>query len=136
MGYAEWEHKSTPTYVNDRVCIIGDAAHATSPWQGAGAGMVIEDAFILGHLIGNISSTGEINAAFGAFDAIRRPRCQQIIDAGRETGRLFCGQDEAAGLNPGKLGEAIGRRFGLVGGLQLKPHKAEALATMRTLLSG
>ncbi|KAK8001661.1 FAD/NAD(P)-binding domain-containing protein [Apiospora marii] len=136
MGYAEWEHKSTPTYANNRVCIVGDAAHATSPWQGAGAGMVIEDAFILGHLIGNISSTREINAAFRAFDAIRRPRCQRVIDAGRETGRLFCGQDETAGLNPAKLGEALGRTFAHVGGLELKPHREDALETMRTLLRG
>ncbi|KAK8047889.1 FAD/NAD(P)-binding domain-containing protein [Apiospora saccharicola] len=135
MGYAEWEHKSTPTYANNRVCIIGDAAHATSPWQGAGAGMVIEDAFILGHLIGNISSAEDINAAFSTFDAVRRPRCQRVIDAGRETGRLFCGQDEVAGLNPAKLGEALGRTFAHVGGLELKTHKEEALAGMRILLS-
>ncbi|KAK6829490.1 hypothetical protein PG987_010074 [Apiospora arundinis] len=92
-----------PTYANNRVCIIGDAAHATSPWQGAGAGLVIEDAFILGRLIADISSVGEINAAFRAFDAIRRPRCQRVIDAGRETGRLFCGQHETAGLDPERL---------------------------------
>ncbi|KAK8080942.1 hypothetical protein PG997_008760, partial [Apiospora hydei] len=134
-GYAVWEHKSTPTYANNRVCIIGDAAHATTPWQGHGAGLVVEDAFILGHLLGNISSIGEINAAFRAFDVIRRPRCQRIIDAGRETGLLFCGQDEAVGLNPERLNEALGRTFAHVGGLELEPHKEEALEKMRTLLS-
>ncbi|KAK6860431.1 FAD/NAD(P)-binding domain-containing protein [Apiospora arundinis] len=135
-GYAQWEHKSTPTYANNRVCVIGDAAHATSPWQGAGAGLVIEDAFILGHLIGNISSISEINAAFRAFDAVRRPRCQRVINAGRETGRLFCGQHEIAGLDPEKLNEALGCTFAHVGGLQLQAHKDEALGIMRTLLSG
>ncbi|KAK7955145.1 salicylate hydroxylase [Apiospora saccharicola] len=105
------------------------------PGKGAGAGMVIEDAFILGHLIGNISSAEDINAAFSTFDAVRRPRCQRVIDAGRETGRLFCGQDEVAGLNPAKLGEALGRTFAHVGGLELKTHKEEALAGMRILLS-
>ncbi|KAK8124243.1 uncharacterized protein PG998_000002 [Apiospora kogelbergensis] len=126
-GYAEWEHKSTPMYANNRVCIIGDAAHATTPWQGAGAGLAIEDAFILGHLAGSISSTVEINAAFRAFDAVRRPRCQEVIDAGRETGRLFCGQDEYAGLNPEKLNKALGRTFAHVGDLALALHKEEAL---------
>ncbi|KAK8058014.1 hypothetical protein PG994_008462 [Apiospora phragmitis] len=117
MGYAEWEHKCTPTYASNGVCIMGDAAHATSPLQGAGAGMVIEDAFILGHLIGNISSRGEINAAFRAFDVVRRPRY------------------EAVGANPEKLNEALGRTFAHVTALELKPHKEEALETMRTLLS-
>ncbi|KAI1800519.1 FAD/NAD(P)-binding domain-containing protein [Daldinia bambusicola] len=132
-GYAEWEHKATPTYVNNRVCIVGDAAHTTSPWQGAGAGLAIEDAFILSHLIGNISSAGEINAAFKAFDTVRRPRCQQIIDSGRKTGRLFCGQDEEAGVNPAKLNEALGQTFGHIA-LDLKSHKEEALTLMRAFL--
>ncbi|KAI1818800.1 hypothetical protein GGS20DRAFT_526921 [Poronia punctata] len=35
----------TPTYANGRSCIIGDAAHTTSPYQGAGGGLAVEDAF-------------------------------------------------------------------------------------------
>ncbi|KAH9904691.1 FAD/NAD(P)-binding domain-containing protein [Xylariomycetidae sp. FL2044] len=133
-GYAEWEHKFTPTYANSRVCIMGDAAHATSPWQSAGAGMVIEDAFILGHLIGSVSSAGEIPAAFKAFDALRRPRCQRIVDTGRETGRLFCGQDEAAGLDAAKMNEALSRTFAHIGALDLPSHKGEALRMLREYL--
>ncbi|XXH01525.1 Serine hydroxymethyltransferase, cytosolic [Hypoxylon texense] len=30
-GYAEWAHKFTPAYENNRVCIVGDAAHTPSP---------------------------------------------------------------------------------------------------------
>lgn len=123
-----------PTYVNNRVCIAGDAAHTTSPWQGAGAGMAIEDAFILGHLFGNVSSVGEINAAFRAFDALRRPRCQRIIDTGRDTGRLFCGQDEVAGLDAKKINESLGLAFARVGALDLESHKNDALETMRAFL--
>ncbi|KAI1413395.1 FAD/NAD(P)-binding domain-containing protein [Hypoxylon sp. FL1857] len=133
-GYAIWEHKSTPTYANNRVCIVGDAAHTTSPWQSAGAGMAIEDAFILGHLLDNVSSVGEINAAFKAFDTLRRPRCQRVIDTGRQTGRLFCGQDEVAGLDPKKLNESLGLTFAHVGALNLEPHKNDALKTMRVFL--
>ncbi|OTA98809.1 hypothetical protein M426DRAFT_28081 [Hypoxylon sp. CI-4A] len=134
-GYAEWEHKSTPTYAKDRVCIVGDAAHATSPWQGSGAGVAIEDAFILGHIFGQVSSVGDINAAFRAFDVLRRPRCQKIIDTGRGTGRLFCGQDEAAGLDPKKLNESLGQMFAHIGTLDLESHKKDALETMRAFLS-
>ncbi|KAI0015517.1 FAD/NAD(P)-binding domain-containing protein [Xylariomycetidae sp. FL0641] len=133
-GYAEWEHKTTPTYANKRVCIVGDAAHATSPWQGAGAGISIEDAFLIGHLLGKISSAGEIDAAFKAFDALRRPRCQQVVDNGRRTGRLFCGQDEVAGLNAEKLSRELGLMFAPLGTLDLKSHKEDALGKMRTWL--
>lgn len=95
--------------------------------------MAIEDAFILGHLVGNISSAGETNAAFKAFDTVRRPRCQQIIDSGRKTGQLFCGQDEEAGVNPGKLNEALGLTFAHVA-LNLESHKEDALVSMRAFL--
>ncbi|KAI0157096.1 hypothetical protein GGR52DRAFT_189773 [Hypoxylon sp. FL1284] len=101
----------------NRACIVGDAAHATIPWQGAGAGISIEDAFVLSHLIGNVSSAGEISAVFKAFDAVRRPRCQRVIDTGRDSGRLFCGQ-----------------AFGHVGALDLESHKEDALTTTRTFL--
>lgn len=96
--------------------------------------MAVEDAFILGHLIGNISNVGEIAAAFKAFDTLRRPRCQRVIDTGRETGRLFCGQDETAGVDPKKLNEALGRTFAHVGALNLESHREDALKTMRAFL--
>ncbi|KAI1394474.1 FAD/NAD(P)-binding domain-containing protein [Hypoxylon trugodes] len=134
-GYAIWEHKFTPTYANNQVCIVGDAAHTTSPWQSAGAGMAIEDAFILGHLLGDISSVQEVNAAFRAFDALRRPRCQRVIDTGRKTGHLFCGQDEVAGLDARKLNESLGQTFAHVGSLNLESHKNDALKTMRAFLA-
>jgi 2-polyprenyl-6-methoxyphenol hydroxylase-like FAD-dependent oxidoreductase len=35
----------------DRVCLIGDAAHATTPNMGQGACQAIEDAYILGKLL-------------------------------------------------------------------------------------
>lgn len=97
--------------------------------------MAVEDAFVLGHLVGNISSAREIDAAFRAFDVVRRPRCQRIIDTGRRTGRLFCGQDEAAGVNAGKLNEALGETFAHVGALDLESHRKDALETMRAFLS-
>lgn len=30
--YSEWESRLAKTYHNDTVCMMGDAAHATSPW--------------------------------------------------------------------------------------------------------
>jgi 2-polyprenyl-6-methoxyphenol hydroxylase-like FAD-dependent oxidoreductase len=35
----------------DRVCLIGDAAHATTPNMGQGACQAIEDAYLLGKLL-------------------------------------------------------------------------------------
>ncbi|KAI1741713.1 hypothetical protein F4680DRAFT_414814 [Xylaria scruposa] len=52
---------------------MGDAAHAITPWQGAGAGKAIEDALILATVLGRITSREEIS------DAVGRPRCQRLF---------------------------------------------------------
>jgi salicylate hydroxylase len=121
-----WEHKSTPTYANARVCIIGDAAHTASPWQGAGAGLVVEDALILGSLLRNISSVEEINAAFISFDAVRRPRCQAVVDSSREAGRVFCGQNPDVGTSAERMGNSLGPLFAHIEELSLETHKQAA----------
>ncbi|ETS82717.1 hypothetical protein PFICI_04593 [Pestalotiopsis fici W106-1] len=122
--YAQWEHKITPTYANDRVCLMGDAAHASTPWMGAGAGMALEDAMVLGKLIANITSPDDIAAAFQAYDAIRRPRCQKVVDTSRDTGRLFCGQ---FGLDAADIRSRISTRWNFILFLDMEAHIQEAL---------
>ncbi|KAK3380563.1 hypothetical protein B0T24DRAFT_522254, partial [Lasiosphaeria ovina] len=70
QGYSQWEHKSTPKYARGRVYIVGDAAHATTPGQGAGVGQAFEDAAVLGALFGSVARPEDIDAAFKAFDAV------------------------------------------------------------------
>ncbi|KAI1758264.1 salicylate hydroxylase [Xylaria castorea] len=133
QGYSQWEHKSTPTYANDRICIMGDAAHAMTPWQGAGAGQAIEDALILATVLGRITSRKEIPAAFQAFDAVRRPRCQQLVDSSKETGRIMCGRSDAR--DPDTLREALKDRWNFIYNLDVEQHKQEALQKLREFQS-
>ncbi|KAI2614959.1 salicylate hydroxylase [Hypoxylon sp. NC1633] len=130
--YSQWEHKSTPTYANGRLCIVGDAAHASTPWQGAGAGQAIEDAVVLGALLGNISSPSEINIAFKAFNTVRRPRCQRVIESSSETGLITCGQS-SAGLDLEKLKEALAPRWQFLYDFSLDAHTQDALNEMQRL---
>lgn len=57
-------HLSTPIYYSNLICLIGDAAHASTPHQGAGAGQCLEDALLLSHLL-SLASRQE--------DPLRRP---------------------------------------------------------------
>jgi salicylate hydroxylase len=66
-------------YYKGRVCLVGDSAHATVPHLGAGAGMAMEDAFVLSSLIASGGSVQEIEKVFRAYDAVRRPRTQECI---------------------------------------------------------
>ncbi|OTA93174.1 hypothetical protein M434DRAFT_11843 [Hypoxylon sp. CO27-5] len=132
QGYSQYEHKATPTYANGRVCIMGDAAHATTPWQGAGAGQAFEDAVILGTLLANISTADEIGTAFKAYDAVRRPRCQRVIDSSRGTGEIFTGQNKEVAMTLDGLRSALGGRWEFLS-IDLDAHKEEALSKMREI---
>ncbi|POS77599.1 hypothetical protein DHEL01_v204016 [Diaporthe helianthi] len=134
-AYSQWEHKSTSTYANGQVCIAGDAAHATTPWQGAGAGQAFEDALILGTLLGDAKRPSEIAHAFQAYSAVRIERCQRVIDSSRGTGSIFCGQDPGAGLEPDKIMGLLAPRWGFIAGIDLNAYKEEALAKMKELQS-
>ncbi len=54
-----------------RITLLGDAAHATTPNLGQGACMAIESADVLAQCV---SQTGDITAAFKAYESRRRPR--------------------------------------------------------------
>jgi salicylate hydroxylase len=92
--WALFDHPPAPTYYSGNLAILGDAAHASTPHQGAGAGQAIEDAFILSNLLGKVDSADEIERAFYAYDAIRRPRSQKVVSTSRDAGALYEFEDE------------------------------------------
>jgi 2-polyprenyl-6-methoxyphenol hydroxylase-like FAD-dependent oxidoreductase len=59
-----------------RMLIIGDAAHAASPATGQGASMALEDAVVLAKALRDAGST---EAAFHAYERLRRPRVEANI---------------------------------------------------------
>ncbi|TKA72522.1 hypothetical protein B0A55_06428 [Friedmanniomyces simplex] len=73
----------------NRVCLIGDAAHAMPPHAGAGSGQAMEDAYVMAEvfrLVNKIDHTqAEVNAAFSAYEAVRRPRYQSIVETSVES---------------------------------------------------
>jgi salicylate hydroxylase len=87
--WALFDHPPAPTYCKGRLALLGDAAHATTPHQGAGAGQAIEDAFVLSNLLGKINSVDEIENAFNAYDEIRRPRTQKVVTTSRDVANVY-----------------------------------------------
>jgi hypothetical protein len=71
------------------VCLIGDAAHATSPHAGQGASLALEDAIVLARCLRDIP---ELGRAFTTFEAERRPRVEKLArEARRQGGRKAAG---------------------------------------------
>lgn len=65
-----------PVWHNERMIVIGDAAHAPSPTSGQGASLSIEDAVVLAKCLRDLPT---VPAAFASFEAQRRPRVERII---------------------------------------------------------
>lgn len=87
-AWSMWDHPPAPTYFCGNIAMMGDAAHASTPFQGQGAGQAIEDAFVLESLFAEVDTPAKISKAFQAYDRIRRPRSQKVCQTSREAGEL------------------------------------------------
>ncbi|KAI1803548.1 FAD/NAD(P)-binding domain-containing protein [Daldinia bambusicola] len=88
------DHDHASTYYRGHVVIAGDAAHATCPHAGNGAAQAIEDAAVLTGIFVEVKSKDDIGAALIAFDQVRRPRSQKIVDITREFGKMYSFDEE------------------------------------------
>lgn len=70
-------------WFRERVILIGDAAHATTPHMAQGAGLAIEDAVVLADELGARDSVAD---AFAAFHARRYERCKTICEGSIQVG--------------------------------------------------
>ena len=68
----------------DNVCLIGDAAHATTPNMGQGGAQAIEDAYYLGKLIAENPTANN----FKAFENKRFKRVNSIVKQSWFTGKI------------------------------------------------
>jgi FAD-dependent urate hydroxylase len=69
------EEVALDRWVDGRVVLIGDAAHATSPNMAQGAAMALEDALVLADCLRRIPA---IPDAIATFQARRRPRTEWV----------------------------------------------------------
>jgi 2-polyprenyl-6-methoxyphenol hydroxylase-like FAD-dependent oxidoreductase len=70
---------SVPRWHNERLIIIGDAAHAPSPSSGQGASMALEDGVMLAKCLRDLPG---IPNAFRTFERTRRRRVERIVAQG------------------------------------------------------
>ena len=69
-----------------RVMLIGDAAHATTPHLGSGAGLAVEDAIILPREVH--AASGDLDAAFARFMELRAARARFIVETSGRIGDM------------------------------------------------
>jgi 2-polyprenyl-6-methoxyphenol hydroxylase-like FAD-dependent oxidoreductase len=73
------------TWCRGRMVLLGDAAHATTPFAAMGANMAIEDA---AQLIGLLGAAESVESGLHAFQDARKKRTEDIVKKGRVMSRL------------------------------------------------
>ena len=99
LGVFDMHDYPLERYHNGRICVAGDAVHASSPHHGAGVGMGIEDALCLCALMAEVASTvrtggaavstaATLAAALRVYDGVRRVRSQWLENSSRRVCEL------------------------------------------------
>ncbi|KAI1623077.1 salicylate hydroxylase [Exophiala viscosa] len=105
-----------PTMCKGRICISGDAAHATSPHHGAGAGMCIEDSAVLAELLADerVQKPQDLEAVFATFNAERKERGQWLVQSSRYMGDCYEWRAEGIGRDFAKIEAEIKERGAII----------------------
>lgn len=74
-----------PRWHRDRVVLLGDAAHATTPNLGQGGAQAVEDGYALA---GALATWPRPEAAFAAYQAARKPMADLVTRRSRAFGRV------------------------------------------------
>lgn len=99
-------------YHSGRVGLVGDAAHAMLPHQGAGAGQGLEDAWLLTQLLidPQVLET-DLTQLLHVYDSVRRPRATRVQRTSREAGELYELRDPTIGSQEPLLAQTLAHRF-------------------------
>lgn len=135
-AWSMWDHPKAPTYYKGKVVMMGDAAHASTPFQGQGAGQAIEDAYVLSSLFGAVDSLDKIPLAFRAYDKIRRPRSQRVCETSREAGELCALRLQGVEDDPKLFDENISWRMDWMWHRDIEGERNEALGVFNALSEG
>ncbi|KAK0644975.1 6-methylsalicylic acid decarboxylase atA [Lasiodiplodia hormozganensis] len=128
--WALFDYPHQRQYCRGPVCLLGDAAHATTPHLGAGAGQAMEDAYVLSRLIGKAEKAEDLASMFQAYDAVRRPRTQQIVQWSRLSGHALACMEEGVGDDCAGIEDVSNQRFRAVWYEDLEKELQEATALM------
>lgn len=115
-----------------RLLISGDAAHATSPHKGSGAGLAIEDSAVLAELLADdhVQSARDIDAAFTAFNEVRKDRGQWLVKASRRAGDLYEWRADGVGKDFKKIEDEINMSNAVIAEADVREMCNEAVAIL------
>jgi 2-polyprenyl-6-methoxyphenol hydroxylase-like FAD-dependent oxidoreductase len=84
-GY--YDHDPIPSYSKSRIILMGDCAHAMTPYQGQGANLALEDACVLGKLL--TAEPKDLEWVKKSYDDLRMEKTKNLQDASRRGMQMF-----------------------------------------------
>ncbi|KAH8911616.1 FAD/NAD(P)-binding domain-containing protein [Coniochaeta sp. PMI_546] len=94
------------SFSGGKVALLGDAAHAMCPHQGAGAGQAMEDGYILGRALHDYFEAlrtpqeHSLSSAMQLYQSVRHPRAVKVQTTSRQAGDVYeLRAAEVAGLS-------------------------------------
>ena len=135
--WALFDHPDCSTFCKGRFALIGDAAHASTPHQGAGCGQAFEDALVMCSLLANESVVlpEHVVHAFAAYDAARRPRTLKVVNTSRENGEICMMRGESTGRDLNKIKATLEERFHWIWHEDLDQQVASAITMLHEKLN-
>lgn len=125
-----------PYFAKGSVVLTGDAAHASSPHHGAGAGMCIEDSAILADLLAddNVRTQKDIEAAFATFDVQRRDRGHFLVQTSAHIGNCYEWLAEGVGSDFSKIEQEINTRNSKIADVDVAKMCQEAKDRLQVMI--
>jgi salicylate hydroxylase len=93
-----FQHKPLKSWVNGRITVLGDAAHAMTPFMGQGAAMAIEDAMVLARCLTDFA---DIDDALIRYERARLERTDFVSVESMEKGRRWLSPNTDSYGKPG-----------------------------------
>ncbi|KAH7032126.1 hypothetical protein B0J12DRAFT_713715 [Macrophomina phaseolina] len=111
--WALFEHPAAPRYTRDNICLIGDAAHAATPHQGA--------------LLREVNDAEDIQAAFTAFQKERI----ELARTSHEAGQLYDFELPGYEDDDGMIAENLKTRMRWIWDEDLEKELERAMITLK-----
>ena len=124
-----------PYFNKGRICLLGDAAHATAPHHGAGAGMCVEDAATMARLLAVCKTAADYEVAFSVFNDHRKERGQWLVQSSRRTGNIYDMMDPDCGRDYDKILKELTWRTNTIWNIDTEKMLAAADNDLRSRLS-
>lgn len=89
-GWRMWSLQKLPRldkWNQDRVALLGDAAHPVLPFLAQGGVLAIEDADVLAKCLK--SGNGDVASALATYSRLRQPRAARVADASQRNGQIY-----------------------------------------------